>query len=51
MNRPDRQNTHLLEKIKLKESVSHKKPGKKTKRWRKFSAAHQAAAAPAAAEG
>lgn len=50
MNRPDRQQTHLLEKIKLKESVSHKKPGKKTKRWRKFADAHKAAAAPATAE-
>ena len=36
MNRPTRKRTHLLEKISLKESQSHKKPGKRTKRWKKW---------------
>lgn len=40
MNRPVRQHKHLLEKIASKETASHKKPGKKTKRWRKFAAAY-----------
>lgn len=44
MNRPTRKRTHLLEKISLKESQSHKKPGKRTKRWRKAAEAHKAIA-------
>lgn len=44
MNRPTRQRTHLLEKIKLKETRSLKKPGKRTKRWRKWTESHKAAA-------
>jgi hypothetical protein len=41
MNRPTRQRTHLLEKIQSKESRSLKKPGKRTKRWRKWAEAHK----------
>jgi hypothetical protein len=44
MNRPTRQRTHLLEKIKLKESISHKKSGKKAKRWRKWVESYKASA-------
>jgi hypothetical protein len=36
VNRPDRQRAHLLEKISLKQSISLKKPGKRTKRWKKW---------------
>lgn len=36
VNRPDRQRTHLLEKISLKQSIALKKPGKRTKRWKKW---------------
>ncbi len=39
MNRPSRKLAHLLEKVAHKESISHKKPGKRTKAWRKFAAA------------
>ena len=55
MNRPERQRAHVLEKISLKQSISLKKPGKRTKRWRKWVAAykplttHADAPAPAAA--
>jgi len=42
MDRPARQRTHLLEKIKLKESRSLKKPGKRTKRWRKWADKYKA---------
>ena len=44
MNRPTRQRTHLLEKIQLKESRSLKKPGKRTKRWRKWAENYKAIA-------
>jgi hypothetical protein len=44
MNRPTRQRAHLLEKIAAKESFSHKKPGKRTKRWKKALEAHKPAA-------
>ena len=36
MNRPTHKYDNLLEKIAIKESRSHKKPGKRTKRWRKW---------------
>ena len=36
MERPKRQYKLLEEKVALKQSVSHKKPGKRTKRWRKW---------------
>lgn len=36
VNRPERQRTHLLLKIASKESISLKKPGKRTKRWKKW---------------
>ena len=36
MNRPERQRTHVLEKIALKQSISLKKPGKRTNRWKKW---------------
>ena len=36
MPRPSRQLTNLSAKIAEKESRSHKKPGKRTKRWRKW---------------
>jgi hypothetical protein len=39
MNRPSRKLAHLQEKIARKESISLKKPGKRTKTWRKFAAA------------
>lgn len=39
MNRPSRKLAHLQEKIARKESISLKKPGKRTKAWRKFAAA------------
>jgi len=42
MNRPTRKRTHLLEKISLKETRSHKKPGKRTKRWKKFAEGYKA---------
>jgi hypothetical protein len=49
MNRPERQRNHLLEKVALKETRSHKKPGKRTKRWRKWLEAHKPAEAGAGA--
>jgi hypothetical protein len=36
VNRPERQRTHLLQKISLKETIALKKPGKRTKRWKKW---------------
>ncbi len=36
VNRPERQRAHILEKISLKQSISLKKPGKRTKRWKKW---------------
>ncbi|MFT3771191.1 MAG: hypothetical protein QM820_37730 [Minicystis sp.] len=36
MNRPNRQRTHLLEKIARKESRNPGKAGKRLKRWRKW---------------
>lgn len=45
VNRPERKRTHLLEKIALKQSISLKKPGRRTKRWKKW-AAHHAPAEP-----
>jgi hypothetical protein len=36
--RPARQLKNLLAKIQTKEAVSLKKPGKRTKRWRKWAA-------------
>jgi hypothetical protein len=39
MNRPSRKLAHLLAKVARKESISLKKPGKRTKAWRKFAAA------------
>ena len=42
MNRPSRKLAHLLEKVARKESISRKKPGKRTKAWRKFAAVHAA---------
>jgi hypothetical protein len=47
MNRPTRQRTTLLEKIKLKETRSLKKPGKRTKRWRKWAEKYKAPVAEA----
>lgn len=46
VKRPEQKLTHLLEKIALKTSISLKKPGKRTKRWKK--AAEKYKAAPAA---
>jgi hypothetical protein len=45
MNRQTRQQAHLSQKIAEKESRSHKKPGKRTKRWKEFAAQYQAPAA------
>ncbi len=39
MNRPSRKLAHLQAKIARKEAISLKKPGKRTKSWRKFAAA------------
>jgi len=37
MQRPTRQRQHLLEKVAEKSARSHKKkPGKRTKRWKKW---------------
>jgi hypothetical protein len=36
VKRPERKRTHLLEKIALKQSISLDKPGKRTKRWKKW---------------
>jgi hypothetical protein len=36
MDRPKRQHAHLAEKIGEKKSRSHKKPGKRAKRWTKW---------------
>lgn len=45
MNRPNRQRTHLLEKIARKESRSSGKPaGKRLKRWRKWAETYKALA-------
>lgn len=43
MNRPTRKRNHLLEKITTKESraAGKKKLGKRTKRWRKWSAHYE----------
>jgi hypothetical protein len=44
MNRPARQHHHLVEKIATKESRAAKverKPGKRTKRWRKWAEAYK----------
>jgi hypothetical protein len=41
MNRPTHKFENLLEKIAEKESRSHKKPGKRTKRWRKWVSAYK----------
>lgn len=35
MKRPERQLTHLKQKIDDKKGLSAKKPGKRTKRWKK----------------
>jgi len=39
MNRPSRKLANLQAKIARKESISLKKPGKRTKAWRKLAAA------------
>jgi hypothetical protein len=36
MYRPERQRNNLVQKVAEKESRSHKKPGRRTKRWRKW---------------
>ncbi len=41
MNRPTRKWNHLVEKVARKEAVSLKKPGTRTKRWRKWVAAYK----------
>jgi hypothetical protein len=48
MNRPNRQRTHLLEKIARKESRSSGKPGKRLKRWKKWAESYKAVAEGAA---
>lgn len=45
VKRPERQLTHLLEKISLKQSISIKKPGKRTKRWKKSAEKYKAVVA------
>jgi hypothetical protein len=44
MNRPNRQRTHLLEKIARKETRSPGKAGKRLKRWRKWAETYKAVA-------
>ena len=44
MNRPERLTKHLEEKIAQKASRASKRPGKKTKRWKKAHAATQTTA-------
>ncbi len=46
MNRPARKRNHLLEKVALKErrTSATKKPGKRTKRWRKWIETYKAIA-------
>jgi hypothetical protein len=47
MNRPTRQRTHLLEKITEKEARAQsvgRKPGKRIKRWKKWTEAYKATA-------
>lgn len=41
VNRPARKHAHLAEKVAEKQSRSHKKPGKRTKRWRKWLESYQ----------
>jgi hypothetical protein len=36
VKRPEKLRTHLLEKIATKQSIALKKPGKRTKRWKKW---------------
>lgn len=49
MNRPNRQRTHLLEKIARKESrTAGKSAGKRLKRWRKWAETYKVAAEGAA---
>ena len=50
MNRPTRQHAHLTEKVASKESISLRKPGKRTKRWRKWLEKYKALTGGAAAE-
>ena len=47
MSRPARQHAHLVEKVAAKESVSLKKPGKRTKRWKKWVEHYKALVTPA----
>jgi hypothetical protein len=44
MNRPSRQRAHLLEKIARKETRNPRKPGKRTKAWRKWAEHYKAVA-------
>ena len=48
MNRPSRQHKHLTEKVAAKESISLRKPGKRTKRWKKWLAQYKPLAEGAA---
>jgi hypothetical protein len=48
MSRPNRQRTHLLEKIARKESRISGKPGKRLKRWKKWAENYKAVAEGAA---
>jgi len=45
MHRPTRQFKHLIEKVAAKdaiaEAINHKKPGRRTKRWRKWVEAYR----------
>jgi hypothetical protein len=49
MNRPTRQHRHLSEKVASKIGRSHKKPGKRAKRWKKWLERYQPLVAGAAA--
>lgn len=44
VKRPERKRTHLLEKIELKKTISLKKPGRRTKRWKKWAEKYKEAA-------
>jgi hypothetical protein len=51
MHRPTRQHQHLLQKIATKDARSHKKPGRRTKKWRKWAAQYAPLAQQAEAAG
>ncbi|MEZ4294733.1 MAG: hypothetical protein R3B70_07130 [Polyangiaceae bacterium] len=43
MTRPERKRAHLLEKIALKQSIALKKPGRRTRRWKRWAETYKPA--------